>query len=97
MNGTNKSSTERAQRFRQRQRDAGNRRITLYLDHETQRKLDRLAGDTAQARYLETLVKSAIKRECAALENREKDERSRERVNNQPAICPGRRRSLAGM
>jgi hypothetical protein len=93
----NAPSTERVQRFRQRQRNAGNRRITLYLDHETQRKLDQLAGDGAQARYLEALVKAAIKREWAALADRQKGDQPRQSFQGDrgAAVFPGRRRSLA--
>jgi hypothetical protein len=94
MDGMNKSSTERVQRFRQRQRDAGNRRITLYLDHETQRKLDQLAGGQAQAGYLETLVKTAIKREWTALASRRNDGEPRQRLDDRRTVFLGRRRSL---
>lgn len=95
MGAINKSSAERVQHFRQRQCEAGKRRVTLYLDRETQCRLNQLAGEMAQARYLEALVKKAIKREWAAVETQQKQKRSSQRVNNQPAICPGRRRSLA--
>lgn len=88
------SSTERVRQFRDRQTAAGRKRITLYLDHETQRKLDQLAGDKAQARYLEALVKAAIDREWTALASRRNDGEPRQRVDNGRAEFLGRRRSL---
>lgn len=90
MNGC---STQRVRRFRDRQEEAGRKRITLYLDRETQSRLDQLAGDNAQARYLETLVKAAIEREWAALADRQKDDPRRKRVDDQVTLFSGRRRS----
>lgn len=95
MDARNKSSTERVQRFRQRQRDAGNARITLYLDHEARRKLDQLAGDKAQARYLEALVKVAIDRELSAYASRRNDGEPGQRVKDPRTVFLGRRRTLA--
>jgi len=95
MNGIDKSSTQRAQRFRQRKLDAGNRRITLYLDRDTQHRLDHLAGGKAQAAYLGPLVEDAVRREWAALERRQHREHSPQSAPTNPAVFPGRRRRLA--
>lgn len=95
-NTMNVCSTERVRRYRERQEEAGRKRIMLYLDPGTQRKLDQLAGDKAQARYLEALVKGAVNREWNALENRQKDDLRRQTVRNGRAVfLGGRRRSLA--
>lgn len=95
MNGPNKLSTERVQRFRQRHLDAGNTRITLYLDRESQCKLDQLSANKGQARYLETLVKAAIKREWTALASRRNDGEHPQRSDDGRAVFLGRRRNLA--
>ena len=91
----NAPSTERVQLFRQRQRAAGKRRVTLYLDRDTQRKLDQFAGDVAQAPYLEALVKVAIERELSACGSRRNDGEPRQRVEDRRTVFLGRRRSLA--
>lgn len=92
----NAPSTERVQRFRQRQREAGNSRITLYLDSKTQGRLDQLAGDQAQAPFLERLVKTAVDREWSALVSRPKERQGQQCCDARHTLAfPGRRRSSA--
>lgn len=94
----NESSTQRVRQFRDRQAAAGRKRITLYLDSETQGRLDQLAGDQAQAPFLERLVKTALKRELNAIASCPQDSEPRTAVDpRNPLIYPGRRRSLVGM
>lgn len=88
-------STERVRRFRNRQEEAGRTRLTIYLDDETRRRLNQLAGERAQATYLEALVKTAIRREWTVLESIQKCQQPWQIAPTNPTIFPGRRRTLA--
>ena len=93
-----KSSTERVRQFRGRQVAACRKRITLYLDHDTQRKLADLAGDQPLAAFLEKIVRTAIKRELNVIASCPQDSEPRAAAGpRNPLIYPGRRRSLAAM
>lgn len=95
----NVRSSERVQRYRQRQREAGRKRITPYIDSDTQRKLDQLAGDQAQADFIEELLKATIEREWAALVSRQMDDHPTKATPTAEGAVqkpfPGRRRSLS--
>ena len=93
------ASTQRVQRYRQRQAEARRKRITLYLDQETQRQLGQLVGDQAQAAFLEKIVRAAIKREWSALVSTQREGQGQQNCNHarNPLIYPGRRRSLVRM
>lgn len=52
----NTTSTTRVARYRERQREAGRKRVTLYIDGDAQRKLERLAGDKPQSAFIEELL-----------------------------------------
>ena len=89
-------STDRVRRFRERQDEAGRKRITLYLDPETQRKLAQLAGGQAQTAFLEMIVRKAVVREWSALVITQKQGQDKQCCGTRnPLAFPGRRRSLA--
>lgn len=91
-------STERVRRFRERQDEAGRKRIALYLGPETLRKLDQLAGDQAQGAYLEKIVRTAIKREWSALATSQRNGQGQQCCDTRnPLAFPGRRRSFGGL
>lgn len=88
----NASSTLRVRRHRQRQREAGRKRISLYLDHDDQLKLRQLAEDKGQAHLLEKLMKAAIDHEWRTFV---KQQKSTKQVVKKP-VAEGHHRQEAG-